>query len=87
MFEKGHGKVLNCILAFTADSVMDVTRRYTRDYVTTEFQARRRAICPGGEVISDHVIVQFNDTLRLKKCCLRKGIQDGQTAVFQCHVT
>mmetsp|Transcript_760 Transcript_760/g.1304 ORF Transcript_760/g.1304 Transcript_760/m.1304 type:complete len:849 (-) Transcript_760:1998-4544(-) len=64
MYEKGWGKNLNYILAFTTDSVVDVTRRYTRKIKTGEFQARRNSVCPGGDSLSEMIIAQFNTELR-----------------------
>ena len=64
MYEKGWGKDLCYNLAFTIDSVVDVTRRYTRKFNSFDFQARRRQFCPGGESQSDMMIAQFNSTAR-----------------------
>jgi len=64
MYEKGWGKDLNCILAFTTDSVVDVTRRYTRKFKSAEFQERRKAVCPAGEFQAEMIIAQFNANLR-----------------------
>lgn len=63
MYEKGWGKDLNCILAFTTNSVVDVTRRYTRKSKSAEFQQRRRAIT-NSEFQSELIIAQFNANLR-----------------------
>lgn len=64
MYEKGWGKDLNYILAFTTDSVVDVTRRYTRKFKTVEFQERRKSVCPGGDFSSELILAQFNTELR-----------------------
>jgi len=66
MYEKGWGKDLNCILAFTTTTVVDVTRRYTRKFKSAEFQERRRAIVPArsGDLQSEMIIAQFNANLR-----------------------
>jgi Transglutaminase-like enzymes, putative cysteine proteases len=64
MYEKGWGKDLNYILAFTVDSVVDVTRRYTRKFKTVEFQQRRKSVYPGGDGLSEMILAQFNTELR-----------------------
>ncbi len=76
MYESGWGKDLNCILAFTPHSVVDVTRRYTRKFLTQEFQARRRAICPGGEIQSEMVIAKFNANIRHSNRLTTKMIEE-----------
>mmetsp|Transcript_17358 Transcript_17358/g.26215 ORF Transcript_17358/g.26215 Transcript_17358/m.26215 type:complete len:912 (-) Transcript_17358:287-3022(-) len=77
MYEKGWGKKLNWILAFTLDSVVDITRRYTRAYLSEEFQARRRDICPR----LDHAVMylnQKNDTIRSINGLSAKRIEEIQ---------
>jgi len=76
MYEKGWGKDLNCVLAFTTDSVVDVTRRYTRKFKSQQFQERRRPICPGGEIQSGMIIAQFNANLRHSNRMPKKRIDE-----------
>lgn len=76
MYEKGWGKDLNYILAFTKESVVDVTRRYTRKFSTIEFQERRKEICPQGQSLSDMIIAQFNAELRRSQRMTQKHLQE-----------
>jgi peptide-N4-(N-acetyl-beta-glucosaminyl)asparagine amidase len=76
MYEKGWGKDLNSILAITTDSVVDVTRRYTRQFKSAEFQRRRMAIFPAGEVQAEFIIAQFNANLCHSERLTRKRIDE-----------
>lgn len=76
MYEHGWGKDLNCILAFTTDSVVDVTRRYTRKFQSQGFQTRRRAICPEGDFQSEMVVAQFNAQIRHANRLSRKRVEE-----------
>jgi len=44
MYESGWGKKLNMIVAAGFDELVDVTRRYTKQFYTEEFQMRRRQL-------------------------------------------
>uniref|UniRef100_A0A7S2L2R3 Thioredoxin domain-containing protein n=1 Tax=Skeletonema marinoi TaxID=267567 RepID=A0A7S2L2R3_9STRA len=63
MYEQGWGKKLNYAVAATHDSVADVSKRYTRKFLSDEFQTRRREFSPN-EVMSDQVFMQMNGTVR-----------------------
>jgi thiol-disulfide isomerase/thioredoxin len=63
MYEQGWGKQLSYVVGATQDSVVDVTKRYTRKFFTEEFQTRRREFSPNEEM-SDRVFLQMNGTLR-----------------------
>jgi len=63
MYEKGWGKKLNYAIGATKDSVVDVTRRYTRKFHEDEFQARRREFAPDEES-SENVFRLANQTIR-----------------------
>ncbi|GFH44665.1 hypothetical protein CTEN210_01139 [Chaetoceros tenuissimus] len=76
MYEKGWGKKLNCVLAFTTTYIADVTRRYTRQFTSPEFQQRRREVCPSGEVHSAMLIAQFNYELRLSSGLNEKQLEE-----------
>lgn len=67
MYEKGWGKNLCYNLAFTVDSVADVTMRYTRKFHSHEFQARRRQFSPAGEEQSNMIIAQYDGIARSKQ--------------------
>ena len=78
MYEKGWGKKLNCIIGFTVDSCMDVTKRYTRTFDSDEFQARRRECLgllggaaghAGSAVELQAVVDRLNATLRMTSKC------------------
>ena len=66
MYEDGWGKKLSYIVGVTTNSVMDVTPRYTRQWFSHDFQARRRAVCSSEEA-SQRIIKQCNETLQ-KTC-------------------
>jgi peptide-N4-(N-acetyl-beta-glucosaminyl)asparagine amidase len=53
MYESGWGKKLNLVIAAGFDELVDVTRRYTRQFYSEEFQNRRRQLG-----ISEDFIVQ-----------------------------
>jgi hypothetical protein len=76
MYEKGWGKDLHYILAFTVDSVVDVTRRYTRKFKTSEFQGRRKSVCPAGEFTSEMIISQFSSGLQKSQMLPRKQLEE-----------
>jgi len=63
MYEQGWGKKLSYAVGATHDSVADVSRRYTRKFLSDEFQTRRREFSPS-EVMSDQVCMQMNGTVR-----------------------
>jgi peptide-N4-(N-acetyl-beta-glucosaminyl)asparagine amidase len=65
MYEAGWGKQLSYILAITPSYVVDVTPRYTRQFASHEFLARRRAITSSEEA-GQAVIQQINVTLLSK---------------------
>jgi peptide-N4-(N-acetyl-beta-glucosaminyl)asparagine amidase len=72
MYESGWNKKLSYIVGVTVDSVVDVTPRYTRQWFSPDFQARRRAVCSSEEQ-SRQILKQLNETLR-QKC-----------SKFRCH--
>ena len=63
MYESGWNKQLSYIVGVTVDSVVDVTPRYTRQWFSPEFQARRRAVCSSEEQ-SQQILKQLNGKLR-----------------------
>jgi hypothetical protein len=64
MYEYGWGKEGLCyMLAIASDHIVDVTPRYTRDYLSEEFQTRRRAHTTSEEV-SAMLLKQLNDKLQ-----------------------
>lgn len=76
MYEKGWGKNLCYNIAFTTDSVADVTKRYTRKFNSFDFQSRRRQFTPAGESQSDMLIAQFNAMARNSQNVLRSRIDE-----------
>jgi len=64
MYEHGWGKKLSHIFAYNSGcgdgpgTVVDVTRRYTRNFNTSEFQSRRAKLCP--EATLETIIQQLN---------------------------
>jgi peptide-N4-(N-acetyl-beta-glucosaminyl)asparagine amidase len=75
MYEQGWGKSLNYCIGATFDSVIDVTRRYTRKFHTDNFQSRRREYAPD-EVSSHRAFVQMDNTLRQMNSTIVKGRLD-----------
>ena len=63
MYEQGWGKKLSYVVGVTHDSVADVSKRYTRKFLSEEFQFRRREFSQS-EATSDQVFLQMNSTLR-----------------------
>mmetsp|Transcript_3126 Transcript_3126/g.4505 ORF Transcript_3126/g.4505 Transcript_3126/m.4505 type:complete len:1057 (-) Transcript_3126:831-4001(-) len=63
MYEQGWGKKLSYAVGATHDSVADVSKRYTRKFLSDDFQTRRREFSPN-EVMSDQVFMQMNGTVR-----------------------
>ena len=63
MYEQGWGKKLCYVVGATHDSVVDVTKRYTRKFMSDELQIRRREFSPS-EVSSDQVFLQMNGAVR-----------------------
>lgn len=63
MYEQGWGKKLSYAVGATNDSVADVSKRYTRKFLSDKFQIRRREFSPN-EVMSDQVFMQMNGTVR-----------------------
>jgi len=63
MYEQGWGKNLSYAVGATHDSVADVSKRYTRKFLSDDFQTRRREFSPN-EVMSDQVFMQMNGTVR-----------------------
>ncbi len=76
MYEKGWGKDLCYNLAFTVDSVVDVTRRYTRKFNSPDFQARRMNFCSGGEMQSNMIVAQFNAMTRSSQNLTKQRIDE-----------
>lgn len=72
MYEQGWGKSLNYCIGATCDSVVDVTRRYTRKFHTDDFQSRRREYAPD-EPSSQRAFVQMDNTLRQMNTTIVKG--------------
>ena len=63
MYEDGWGKKLSYQLGITIDSVMDVSPRYTRQWNTPDYQARRRDIC-SSETTGELLVAQCRGSLR-----------------------
>jgi thiol-disulfide isomerase/thioredoxin len=63
MYEDGWGKKLSYQLGITTDSVMDVSPRYTRQWNTRDYQARRRDIC-SSETTGELLVAQCRGSLR-----------------------
>lgn len=64
MYEHGWGKEGLCyMVAIGRDNVVDVTARYTRRFMTEDFQTRRREHT-SSEVNSDRIFQKLNDFLR-----------------------
>eukprot|EP00804_Cyclotella_cryptica_P029072 CCRYP_005259-RA/>CCRYP_005259-RA protein AED:0.02 eAED:0.02 QI:1661/1/1/1/0.75/0.6/5/3045/1066 len=63
MYEQGWGKKLSYVIGATHDSVADVTKRYTRQFFSDEFQTRRREFSPD-ENASDRAFLQANVTVK-----------------------
>ena len=72
MYEQGWGKSLNYCIGATCDSVIDVTRRYTRKFHTDDFQSRRREYAPD-EISSHRAFVHMDNTLRQMNTTIVKG--------------
>lgn len=64
MYESGWGKKLNMIVAVGFDEVVDVTRRYTRQWQTEEFQSRRRSSLGISESFIEQCIANMNYQLQ-----------------------
>jgi nucleoredoxin len=75
MYEQGWGKSLNYCIGASCDSVIDVTRRYTRKFHTDDFQSRRREYAPD-EISSHRAFVQMDNTLRQMNTTIVKGRLD-----------
>ena len=75
MYEQGWGKSLNYCIGVSCDSVIDVTRRYTRKFHTDDFQSRRREYAPD-EISSHRAFVQMDNTLRQMNTTIVKGRLD-----------
>jgi peptide-N4-(N-acetyl-beta-glucosaminyl)asparagine amidase len=80
MYEAGWGKQLSYILAITPSYVMDVTPRYTRQFASHHFLARRRAIT-SSEDAGQAVIQQISATLLSKL----SSVKQKQSIQKQCR--
>mmetsp|Transcript_16053 Transcript_16053/g.40253 ORF Transcript_16053/g.40253 Transcript_16053/m.40253 type:complete len:1064 (+) Transcript_16053:731-3922(+) len=72
MYEHGWGKDgLSYMVGIGRDHVVDVTPRYTRQFMTEEFQTRRRTITESEET-SERILQQLNQRLRTHPTMLPK---------------
>ena len=85
MYEDGWGKKLSYQLGVTIDSVMDVSPRYTRQWLNPEYQERRRQIC-SSESTGEMLIAQCRGILRQGLSKTRFDDLDRRTNVEQTHL-
>ena len=73
MYEHGWGKDgLNYMVGIGRDHVVDVTPRYTRQFMTEDFQTRRRAHTQSEET-SERILQQLNERMRKQPAILPKS--------------
>ena len=85
MYEHGWGKKGLCyMIAIAPDHIMDITPRYTRSFLTEEFQTTRRQHTSSEEV-SSRILQQLNDQLqsglsanRLEELRRRKTLEEAE---------
>lgn len=76
MYEHGWGKDgLSYMIGIGRDHVVDVTPRYTRQYMTDDFQTRRRAHTKSEET-SERILEQLNDNMKKHPTMLAKSRVD-----------
>ena len=85
MYEDGWGKKLSYQLGVTIDSVMDVSPRYTRQWLNPEYQERRRQIC-SSESTGENLIAQYRGILRQGLSKTKFDDLDHRTTLEQTHL-
>lgn len=93
MYEHGWGKDTLCyMMGIGLDHVVDVTPRYTRKFMTTDFQTRRREHTTS-EDVTDSILQKLNEHMRshpsglpksrLEELSRRKTLEDAELQQFK----